>query len=79
LHLAWRGMSGATGNCAPQFIQASGLETALMATSQAPNFAALVNRFVAQGANTLAVISGNAWMPGVTAASPLFPCAGWAW
>jgi len=50
-----------------------------MATSQAPNFAALVNRFVAQGANTLAVISGNAWIPGVTAASPLFPCAGWAW
>ena len=71
MHLAWRGLSGATGNCTPRLIHASGLETALLATSQAPNFVARVNRFVAQGANTLAVISGNAWVPGVLQA----PCS----
>lgn len=64
-------MSGATGNCAPQPIRASGLKTALLAASQAPNFADPVNRFVAQGADTLAVISGSAWMPGVLQA----PCS----
>jgi 2',3'-cyclic-nucleotide 2'-phosphodiesterase (5'-nucleotidase family) len=57
-------MSGTTGNYTLQLIHASDLEAALLATSRAPNFAALVDRFVAQNANTLTVISGDAWIPG---------------
>ncbi len=71
-------MSGATGNCAPQLIHASGLETALLATSQAPNLADPVSRFVAQGCQRVGRHlrqRPDAW----GAASPLFPCAGWAW
>jgi len=57
-------MSGTTGNYTLQLIHASDLEAALLATTRAPNFAALVDRFTTQYANTLTVISGDAWIPG---------------
>lgn len=57
-------MSGTTGNYTLQLIHASDLEAGLQATSRAPNFAALVDRFNAQYSNTLTVIAGDAWIPG---------------
>jgi len=53
-----------SGTYTLQLLHASDLEAALLATSRAPNFAALVDRFNAQYANTLTVISGDGWIPG---------------
>jgi len=53
-----------SGTYTLQLLHASDQEAALLATSRAPNFAALVDRFNAQYANTLTVISGDGWIPG---------------
>ena len=57
-------MAAISANYTLQLLHASDLEAGLQATTRAPNFAALVDRFVAQTVNTLTVISGDAWIPG---------------
>jgi len=79
LHMAWDGTSGTMGNRTPQLSSSVGPEAALLTTDRTPDFAVPVDRFVAQGAGTLAVISGSAWMSGRKAASSPFPCAGQTW
>jgi 2',3'-cyclic-nucleotide 2'-phosphodiesterase/3'-nucleotidase/5'-nucleotidase len=47
-----------------QLIHASDLEAGLLAPARMGNFAAIVDRFEDQFANTLTVIAGDAWIPG---------------
>ena len=57
-------MSGTVSNFTLQLIHASDLEAANTALSRMPQFAAVEDKLSGQYANTLKIISGDAWLNG---------------